>query len=60
MAFTYGTITNAKSSGGQVITQYQVRLGYELQSQDIENNTSSIKLQLEVRSTSSSYNLSYS
>lgn len=55
MAFTYGTITNAKGGNGQVITAYQIRLGYELQSQNIENNTSSIKLQLEVRSTSSTY-----
>ena len=55
MAFTYGTITNAKGGNGQTITAYQVRLGYELQSQDIENNTSTIKLQLEVRSTNSTY-----
>ena len=55
MAFTYGTITNAKGGNGQTITAYQIRLGYELQSQDIENNTSSIKLQLEVRSTNSTY-----
>ena len=55
MAFTYGTITNAKGGNGQTITAYQVRLGYELQSQNIENNTSSIKLQLEARSTSSTY-----
>lgn len=55
MAFTYGDITNAKGGGGQTITAYQVRLGYELQSQDIENNTSVFKLQLEARSTNSTY-----
>lgn len=55
MAFTYGTITHAKGGNGSTITQYDVRLGYELQSQDEDTNTSIIKLQLEVRSTNSSY-----
>lgn len=55
MAYTYGTITHAKGRNGSTISQYDVRLGYELQSQDEETNTSIIKLQLEVRSTNSSY-----
>ena len=55
MAFTYGTITNAKGGSGQTISAYQVRLGYELQSQDTINGTSTYKLQLEARSTNSSY-----
>ena len=55
MAFTYGSsswCTNADSSSTHI---YQVRLGYELQSQDEVNNRSVIKLRLQARSTSSSY-----
>lgn len=55
MAFTYGTINKCISADGSANNIYEVRFGYELQSQDTENNTSTIKLQLEVRSTSSSY-----
>ena len=55
MAYTYGTITHAKVGDGRTINAYEVRLGYELQSQDEETNSSIIKLQLEVRSTSSTY-----
>ena len=60
MAYTYGTMTYAKDSNGNYITLngtyiYQIRLGYQVNSQDIENNKSNISLQLEVRSVNSSY-----
>ena len=55
MAFTYGSVANCKVRNGQTRTEYEVRLGYEVQSQSIANNTSSVKLRLECRSTSSSY-----
>lgn len=56
MGFTYGDVTNCKVANGQTRSEYQCRLGYELQSQSIENNTSTFKLRLEVRSINSSYN----
>ena len=56
MAFTYGTVTNCKVRNGQTRKEYECRLGYEVQSQSIANNTSSVKLKLECRSISSSYN----
>lgn len=55
MAFTYGTVTNCKTYNGQTRKEYECRLGYEVQSQSIANNTSSVKLRLQVRSISSSY-----
>lgn len=60
MAFTYGTTTYAKNDSGNIIYYnntpvYQVRLGYQVNSQDIEQNKSNITLQLEVRSVNSSY-----
>ena len=55
MAFTYGTVTDCKVANGQTRSEYECRLGYEVQSQSIANNTSSVKLRLQVRSTSSSY-----
>ena len=55
MAYTYGTINKCVSADGTANNIYEIRLGYELQSQNTTNNTSTIKLQLEVRSTSSSY-----
>ena len=57
MAFTYGTVTYAKDSNGTTIggNVYEVRLGFQLNSQNIENNISNITLQLEVRSTNSQY-----
>ena len=55
MAFTYGTVTNCKSKNGETRTEYQCRLGYQVNSQSIENNTSNITLQLEVRSINSGY-----
>ena len=56
MAFTYGTVTNCKVRNGQTRKEYECRLGYEVQSQSIANNTSSVKLKLQCRSISSSYN----
>lgn len=60
MAFTYGSYGYAKDSNGTTIAYngtnvYQIRLGYQVNSQDIENNTSNVSLQLEVRSINSSY-----
>lgn len=55
MAYTYGTITHCKVRNGQTRNEYELRLGYQLNSQSIENNTSNITLRLECRSTSSSY-----
>ena len=55
MAFTYGTVRKCTTADGSASNVYEVRLGYELQSQDLINNTSVIKLQLQARSTSSSY-----
>lgn len=55
MAYTYGTVNNCKVRNGQTRKEYQVRLGYEVQSQSIADNTSSVKLRLECRSISSSY-----
>ena len=55
MAYTYGSVTNCKVRNGQTRTEYQLRLGYEVQSQSIENNTTTVKLRLECRSISSSY-----
>lgn len=55
MSFTYGSVTKCKVANGQTRKEYECRLGYEVQSQSIENNTSSVKLRLEARSISSSY-----
>ena len=55
MAFIYGSITNCKVVNGQTRDEYECRLGYEVQSQSIANNTSSVKLRLQVRSISSTY-----
>lgn len=60
MAFIYGTTTYAKNDSGNIIYYnttpvYQVRLGYQVNSQDIEQNKSNITLQLEVRSVNSQY-----
>lgn len=60
MAYTYGSYGYAKDSNGTTIAYngtnvYQIRLGYQVNSQDIENNTSNVSLQLEVRSINSSY-----
>lgn len=56
MAYTYGSITNCKLGNGTAPSNtYQCRLGYQVNSQSIENNTSNITLRLEVRSVDSSY-----
>lgn len=55
MAFTYGSVTNCKVANGQTRSEYECRFGYEVQSQSIANNTSSVKLRLQVRSINSSY-----
>ena len=55
MAFTYGSVTKCKVANGQTRNEYECRLGYEVQSQSIANNTSSVKLRLQARSISSSY-----
>lgn len=56
MSYTYGDVTNCKVANGQTRSEYQCRLGYELIEQSIENNTSTFRLRLEVRSINSSYN----
>lgn len=55
MAYTYGTVAKCKYGDGSTSSYYQCRLGYQVNSQSIENNTSNVTLRLEVRSTSSSY-----
>jgi len=55
MAFTYGTVTNATVVGHGTRSEYEVRLGWQLNSQNIANNTSNISLRLEVRSINSNY-----
>ena len=55
MAYTYGSVTNCKVRNGQTRTEYECRLGYQVNSQSIENNTSNVTLRLECRSVSSSY-----
>lgn len=55
MAFTYGSVTNCKVVNGQTRKEYECRLGYQVNSQSIENNTSNITLRLEVRSINSTY-----
>ena len=53
MSFTYGNIKDCSSN------YYECRLGYELNSQSIENNNSSVTLRLQVRSKTSSSSRSY-
>ena len=55
MAFTYGSVTKCKVGNGTTRNEYECRFGYEVQSQSIANNTSSVKLRLQVRSISSTY-----
>lgn len=55
MAFTYGTTKNCTTADGTAGSVYQIRFGYELQSQDDINNQSVVKLRLQIRSTSSQY-----
>lgn len=51
----YGSTTNCKVRNGQTRSEYECRIGYEVISQSIVNNTSEIKLRLECRSINSSY-----
>ena len=57
MAFTYGTVNYCKSADGSADNIYQVRFGYQLNSQREENGVgySNITLRLEARSTNSKY-----
>lgn len=55
MSYTFGDVTNCKVANGQTRSEYQCRLGYEVNSQSIENNTSSVTLLLQARSINSSY-----
>ena len=53
---TYGDITYATlTGGGNGGNAYQVRLGYQVLSEDVSNNRRQVKLQLEVRSVKSAY-----
>lgn len=58
MSYTYGSITNCKVKNGQTRKEYECRLGYQVNSQSIENNTSNITLRLQVRSKDSAYKTS--
>lgn len=51
----YGEITNGSVVDHGVRKEYEVRLGYKLNNQDVEQNLSNITLQLEVRSINSNY-----
>lgn len=51
----YGTITYTRDSNGTLSTAFQVRLGYQIISEDIATNTREIKLQLESRSINGNY-----
>lgn len=55
MGYTYGTVTHCKVANGTTRNEYECRLGYQVNSQSIPNNTSNVTLRLQVRSTSSSY-----
>ena len=55
MAYTYGSVNNCTVVGHGTRKEYEVRLGWQLNSQSISNNTSNISLRLEVRSINSSY-----
>lgn len=55
MAYTYGTVTNCKVANGQTRSEYECRLGYEVNSQSIEGNYSKVTLLLQARSINSAY-----
>lgn len=55
MAYTYGSVTKCKVGNGTTRNEYECRLGYQVNSQDIASNTSNVTLRLEVRSINSSY-----
>ena len=52
---TYGELTNPQLYGHGTNSNYQVRLGYEVVSEDVSTNKRQVKLQLEVRSINSVY-----
>lgn len=51
----YGIISNGTTIGHGVRSEYEIRLGYQVISEDIPNNKRQVKLQLEVRSINSRY-----
>lgn len=55
MSYTYGSESNCKLGSGSTSSAYKCRLGYQVNSQSIENNTSNVTLRLQVKSTKSSY-----
>ncbi len=55
MAFIYGNTNKCQTADGVTRNEYECRLGYQVNNQDITNNTSNITLRLEVRSISASY-----
>ena len=55
MSYTYGSESNCKLGSGSTSSAYKCRLGYQVNSQSIENNTSNVTLRLQVKSTNSSY-----
>lgn len=55
MSYTYGSESNCKLGSGNTSSAYKCRLGYQVNSQSIENNTSNVTLRLQVKSTNSSY-----
>lgn len=55
MAYTYGSESNCKLGSGSSSGAYVCRVGYQVNSQDVSNNTSNVTLRLEVKSTNSSY-----
>lgn len=55
MSYTFGDVENCKVANGQTRKEYECRLGYEVNSQSIEDNTSTVTLLLQARSINSSY-----
>lgn len=55
MAYTYGSSTYCSTYNNTAPNKYSARLGWELQSQDKINNTSTFKIALEVKSNHSDY-----
>lgn len=55
MAYTYGSSSYCSTYNNTAKEKYSARLGWELQSQDKINNTSTFKITLEAKSNNSSY-----
>ena len=55
MSYTYGSESKCKLGNGNTSSAYKCRIGYQVNSQSIENNTSNVTLRLQVKSTNSSY-----